>query len=183
MVLWDFLSEISAWLFQVDTFKNKAQGQVGLYLYLKYLSLSSTSLLPELKPMAMCGKREKATQRPPCLHLPTGTVPSPKARERKKVIPLASPGCGILSPCVCLSLTLLMSTVINRPFSSSPCLHCGLGVLLKSVLERKQVGLTYSSPATRLPFNLKLLHWQFTYYWTAFPYTMILGYWLEVIGY
>jgi hypothetical protein len=41
-----------------------------------------------------------------------------------------------------LSLSLLMSTVINRSFSLSPCLHSELSILLKSVFERKQVGST-----------------------------------------
>jgi hypothetical protein len=120
----------------------KQSTRAGLYLFLKYLSLWERLCFLKWSHMTMCGEKEKATQGSPCIHLSNGTVPFPKARGKKKKIPLASPGCSILSPCICLSLSLLMSTVINRSFSLSPCLHSELSILLKSVFERKQVGST-----------------------------------------
>ena len=98
--------------------------------------------------------REKSKQEgeSPLKILPSPTYVVLSARtSKRKHRPLASLNEGALSSCVCgLSPSPLMSVVINRSLSRSPCLHSGLSTFLKSTFERKRVGADLQQPCKSL---------------------------------
>lgn len=161
----------SEWAFSTTEHKGR-----DLLLPRMYFT-GGTSLLPEARPYYRVLAEGES-------HPKTPLLPLPQERGKEKLSRLPVLATASSPSCICLSLSLLMGSVINRSFSLSPA--CTLGQAFSSSwCLRESRSAAWLTAALRLPFHLKLLHGHFSSspynHQTAHTYIMILGHRLDII--